>query len=90
MNDPFGEEKLIDFGAVPLAIDTLLQQGVTAYRSDRARADRLFRAALAAGPQHLPVYFCLYKIHTYQGSLDEALARRRGGAARGRPAGGLE
>ncbi|MFA6139744.1 MAG: hypothetical protein WC684_03395 [Hyphomicrobium sp.] len=83
MNDPFGEEKLIDFGAVPPAIDTLLQQGVTAYRSDRARADRLFRAALAAGPQYLPVYFCLYKIHACQGSLDAALAVAEAGLREG-------
>ena len=35
-------------------------------------ADWLFRQALAAAPEQLAVYFCLYKIHTYQGSLDEA------------------
>lgn len=83
MTEAFAQESLIDFGAVPPNIDALLQQGVTAYRQDRARADRLFRAALAAGPQHLPVYFCLYKIHTYQGSLDEALAVAEAGLREG-------
>jgi len=83
MNDPFGEDKLIDFGTVPPDGDALLQQGVTAYRQDRARADRLFREALAAGPRCLPVYFCLYKIHTYQGSLDQALAAAEAGLREG-------
>jgi tetratricopeptide (TPR) repeat protein len=50
-----------------------LQRGVAAYRQDRLLADQLFREALAAAPHALPVYLCLYKIHTYQGSLDEAL-----------------
>lgn len=83
MNDPFAQEKLTDFGTLPPAIDALLQQGVTAYRQDRARADRLFREALAAGPRYLPVYFCLYKIHTYQGSLDQALAAAEAGLREG-------
>ncbi|MGB5086048.1 MAG: hypothetical protein WBO09_15945, partial [Methylocystis silviterrae] len=64
MNNVLAMEKLIDFGALPADIDNLLQRGVAAYRSDRAEADRLFRAALEMGPQHLPLYFCLYKIHT--------------------------
>ena len=72
-------EKLIDFGALPDDIDHLVQRGVAAYRSDRAEADRLFRAALELGPQHLPLYFCLYKIHTYQGSLDLALEAAEAG-----------
>lgn len=79
MNDPLAREKLIDFGELPPAIDALLQQGVATYRRDRDAAERLFRAALAAGPQHLPLYFCLYKIHTYQGSLDAALAAAQAG-----------
>lgn len=36
------------------------------------RAEALFRQALTAAPRELPIYFCLYKIHTYQGHLDEA------------------
>ena len=64
----------INFGDLPEEIDALLQQGVAAYRRDHARADRLFRQALAAAPHELPTYFCLYKIHTYQGHLEEAKA----------------
>jgi hypothetical protein len=68
----FAEPEPINFGDLPEGIDALLQQGVAAYRHDRQRADRLFRQALAAAPKQLPIYFCLYKIHTYQGNLDEA------------------
>ena len=62
----------IDFGELPAPIDALLKHGVAAYRSDRARADELFREALALGPQTLAAYYCLYKIHTYMGNLDTA------------------
>jgi hypothetical protein len=79
MSDPLPLETLINFGEVPPAVDALLQRGVAAYRRDRGLADRLFREALADAPQVLPVYFCLYKIHTYQGSLDEALAAAQAG-----------
>ena len=68
------EPDLINFGDLPEEINALLQQGVAAYRRDHARADQLFRQALARAPGELPVYFCLYKIHTYQGNLDEAQA----------------
>jgi hypothetical protein len=81
MSNPFAHEKLIDFGSVPPFIDGLLQEGVAAYRVDRARADRLFREALYAAPHALPVYYCLYKTHTYQGSLDEALSAAMAGLA---------
>jgi tetratricopeptide (TPR) repeat protein len=74
MPDLLLEPDTINFGDLPEAIDALLQQGVAAYRHDRSRADRLFRQALAAAPTELPIYFCLYKIHTYQGNLDEAQA----------------
>ena len=70
----FDPQDGVGFGALPPEIDSLLQQGVVAYRSDRAAAEHLFRAALAAAPEQLPVYFCLYKIHTYRGDLDEALS----------------
>jgi tetratricopeptide (TPR) repeat protein len=66
------EPDTINFGDLPEAIDALLQQGVAAYRRDHALADRLFHQALAAAPEQLPIYFCLYKIHTYQGNLDMA------------------
>jgi tetratricopeptide (TPR) repeat protein len=72
MTELLREVDAINFGELPEAIDALLQQGVAAYRHDRSRADVLFRQALAAAPKELPIYFCLYKIHTYQGNLDEA------------------
>jgi hypothetical protein len=79
MSDPFPIETSINFGDVAPEVDALLQRGVAAYRHDRPMAERLFRQALAAAPHELPVYFCLYKIHTYQGSLDEALRIAEGG-----------
>jgi tetratricopeptide (TPR) repeat protein len=79
MLDPLSEPDAINFGDLPAEINALLQQGVAAYRQDHARADRLFRQALATAPGTLPVYFCLYKIHTYQGNLDEALAAAENG-----------
>ena len=79
MTDLFAERDTINFGDLPEDIDTLLQQGVAAYRHDHAEADRLFRRALAAAPAQLPVYFCLYKIHTYQGHLDDAQAAAENG-----------
>jgi tetratricopeptide (TPR) repeat protein len=72
MITPFPEMALIDFGEVKPEIDTLLQQGVAAYRSDFDAADALFRRAAAEAPEQLPSYYCLYKIHTYRGHLDEA------------------
>lgn len=74
MTDLLSKPDAINFGDLPEAINALLQQGVAAYRRDHARADQLFRQALAAAPTELPTYFCLYKIHTYQGNLDEAQA----------------
>lgn len=71
------ESEWINFGELPEAINDLLQRGVVAYRRNRPEADRLFREALALAPQELPAYYCLYKIHTYQGNLDEALAVAR-------------
>lgn len=68
----FLEQDRINFGDLPGEIDALLQQGVAAYRHDPSRADELFRQALAAAPTLLPIYLCLYKIHAYQGNLDEA------------------
>jgi hypothetical protein len=79
MTDPISNPEAINFGDLPGPINALLQAGVNAYRSDHARADRLFREALAADPSQLPTYFCLYKIHTYQGHLDAALAAAEGG-----------
>ncbi|WP_183479415.1 hypothetical protein [Komagataeibacter kakiaceti] len=74
MTETSAEPDVINFGPLPAPINALLQQGVLAYRNDHARADTLFRQALRAAPDQLPVYFCLYKIHTYQGNLAHAQA----------------
>ncbi len=79
MIDLISEPEPINFGELPDGIDALLQQGVAAYRHDRAQADLLFRQALSAAPTLLPIYFCLYKIHTYQGNLDHAQAAAENG-----------
>ena len=77
LNFPARNEE-VNFGEVTPAINALLQQGVVAYRTRLSpRADALFREALAAEPEELPTYFCLYKIHAYQGNLDVARTWRR-------------
>lgn len=81
MMDMLATTESINFGDVSEAVDALLQEGVVAYRRDKQRADALFRKALAAAPTELPIYFCLYKIHTYQGNLDEGEAAARSGLA---------
>ena len=68
-----GSEDPIDFGDIPPEVNELLQRGVVAYRTSKHEAEARFREALTLAPQVLPVYFCLYKIHTYQGELDAAL-----------------
>lgn len=72
-------DDLVGFGDVPDDVNAWLQRGVALYRSDRAGADLAFREALALRPDALPTYLCLYKIHTYQGNLDEALAMAQAG-----------
>jgi hypothetical protein len=66
-------DNLIDFGDVLPEVNKMLQRGVSLYRRDPVGADLAFREALALRPDALPSYLCLYKIHTYQGNLDEAL-----------------
>ena len=61
MTDLLSDPGTINFGDLPDEVNALLQQGVAAYRHDHALADRLFCQALAAAPEQLPVYFCLYK-----------------------------
>jgi inorganic triphosphatase YgiF len=73
----------INFGDISEEINDILQEGVAAYRRDKKRADELFRQALAAAPTELPVYYCLYKIHTYQGNLDDAVAMAESGLKEG-------
>ncbi len=72
-------EILVDFGDLPDEINELLQMGVMAYRTDKSRAEQFFQQALRQAPQALPVYLCLYKIHTYGGRLDEALQSAQSG-----------
>ncbi len=72
---------LIDFGDTPAPVNELLQQGVLLNRQSRAAADAKFRQALALDPSALATYFCLTKIHAYQGALDEALAIAEAGLA---------
>ncbi len=84
MNELAAEQHdTINFGEISDEINEILQEGVAAYRRDRKRADELFRKALAAAPTELPVYYCLYKIHTYQGNLDDALAMAESGLKEG-------
>jgi hypothetical protein len=68
------QDDLINFGEVLPEVNEILQRGVALYRHDPEGADRAFREALALAPDALPTYLCLYKIHTYQGNLDEGLA----------------
>ena len=72
MNAPRAEVDAVNFGELDPKTNELLQQGVVAYRTDREKADSLFKQALALTPQELAPYYCLYKIHTYMGSLDYA------------------
>jgi len=72
MESSLAHAERVNFGALPPEVDELLQQGVAAYRRDRATADKLFRQALSQNPSELAPYYCLYKIHTYMGSLDVA------------------
>lgn len=67
-------DNLIDFGDVPPEVNQILQRGVSLYRHDAIGADAAFREALELRRDALPTYLCLYKIHTYQGNLGEALA----------------
>ncbi|MFS8035736.1 tetratricopeptide repeat protein [Xanthobacter sp. AM11] len=69
----------INFGEVSEAVDAILQEAVVVYRRDKKQADSLFRKALASAPSELPIYFCLYKIHTYQGNLEEGEAAAHSG-----------
>lgn len=90
MTELLFEREAINFGDLPVEIDELLQQGVAAYRHDHARADQLFRQALAVAPGELPTYFCLYKIHTYQGNLEQAQTAAEDGLKEAARQAGLE
>ncbi len=72
MSTPHADADVVNFGELDPATNELLQQGVVAYRTDPEKADSLFKQALALTPQELAPYYCLYKIHTYMGSLNYA------------------
>lgn len=72
MNALRADADAVNFGELDPRTNELLQQGVVAYRTDPEKADSLFKQALALTPQELAPYYCLYKIHTYMGSLDYA------------------
>jgi tetratricopeptide (TPR) repeat protein len=72
MNADRADADAVNFGELDPKTNELLQQGVVAYRTDREKADSLFKQALALTPEELAPYYCLYKIHTYMGSLDYA------------------
>lgn len=72
-------DELVDFGELPEAVNALLQAGVLAHRRSKQNAEARFREALAVAPDALPVYFCLYKIHTYEGELEAALHAAQAG-----------
>ncbi|MGJ0504320.1 MAG: hypothetical protein ACR65X_11395 [Methylocystis sp.] len=72
MNADRADADAVNFGELDSKTNELLQQGVVAYRTDREKADSLFKQALALTPEELAPYYCLYKIHTYMGSLDYA------------------
>lgn len=76
-----GGEDWIDFGQLSSSVNALLQRGVYEYRTSAARAEEWFREALLLAPNALPVYFCLYKLHTYQNHLEAALEAARLGLA---------
>lgn len=72
------DDDLVDFGEIPPQVNEILQEGVALHRADRAAADAAFRRALALDPTALPTRLCLYKIHTYAGDFDAALAVAEG------------
>ena len=83
-------DDLVGFGDIPEDVNEMLQKGVALYRRDRTAADVAFRQALDLRPEALPTYLCLYKIHTYQGNLDEALAIAQAGLAEASRQAGLD
>ncbi|WP_395666943.1 hypothetical protein [Methylocella sp.] len=83
-------DDLVGFGDIPEDVNEMLQKGVALYRRDRGAAELAFRQALGLRPEALPTYLCLYKIHTYQGHLDEALAVAQAGLAEAARQAGLD
>jgi hypothetical protein len=80
----------IDFGDVAGTVSDMLQEGVSLYRQDRLAGEKVFRQAMLVDETALAPYFCLYKILTYQGRLDEALTIAQAGLALAAEQAGLE
>lgn len=68
----FDNDDKLDFGALPPAIDQLLQQGVASHFTDPAAAEGFFRAALELDPTALPAYRCLFKHHNRKRQFEAA------------------
>lgn len=57
---------------IPDRVNELLQAGVVASRTDKKRAERLFKEANRLDRSCLQTYFALYKFYFYQARLFEA------------------
>jgi hypothetical protein len=68
----FDNDDKLDFGALPPAVDQLLQQGVASHFSDPAAAEAAFRAAIALDSSALPAYRCLFKHYNRKRQFDSA------------------
>jgi hypothetical protein len=74
----FDNDDKLDFGALPPAVDHLLQQGVAAHFGDPALAESHFLAALALAPDALPAHRCLVKHYNRCRQFDKALSAAHG------------
>lgn len=78
------------YGDISPKINTLLQQGIAAHRSDPARARALFGSAIELDPAALPAYRCLFKLQNKLRDFDSALATARAGLAEAARQAGLD
>jgi hypothetical protein len=63
---------MADSDTLPPSIQTLLQRGITQYRTDPAGAEFLFGFALSQAPDCLPLYRALIKFYNRQRQFDAA------------------
>ncbi|WP_153144584.1 hypothetical protein [Dechloromonas sp. H13] len=68
----FDNDDKLDFGALPPAVDILLQRGAAAHFTDPAVAEAAFRAAIAHDPSVLPAYRCLFKHYNRKRQFEAA------------------
>jgi tetratricopeptide (TPR) repeat protein len=66
------EERVTFSPNLPDEINRLLQAGVASSRSDKEKAQQLFRQAQKTAPDCLETYFALYKFYFYDSRLAEA------------------